>query len=89
METLSNILASFDIFQVILSAFPLIIDPIVHAFQQIFQTMYGYMKTLLSGHPGLTLGVIVFVTGYAGMSAFGFIRRYFTSSLRPAKQRSL
>jgi hypothetical protein len=89
METISNILASFDIFQVIIDAVPLITDPIVQAFEQIFITLYAYAKNLFTSHPGLALGLIVFVTGYAGVNILKLFRRTFSSSLHPLKQRSL
>jgi hypothetical protein len=88
METLSNILASFDIFQVLINAFPLITDPIIHAFEQIFTVMFSHFKNLFLAHPGLSLGLVVFVTGYAGSYAVKGIQRMFTLRFKPVEQRT-
>ncbi|MEI6433783.1 MAG: hypothetical protein WCP32_02985 [Bacteroidota bacterium] len=85
METLSNILASFDVFQVFFNSFQLIADPIAHAFQQIFATLYPFLKNMFSAHPGLTFGVIVFIFGYITLSSINLTRRFFSSSLTPIK----
>lgn len=85
METLSNILASFDVFQIFFNSFQLIADPIAHAFEQIFATLYPFFKNLFSAHPGLTFGVIVFILGYLTLSSVKLSPKFFSSSLRPVK----
>ncbi len=86
METLSNILASFDIFQVFVSAFPMITEPIGHAFEQIFVTLSGFYKSLFVAHPGITLGIFVLTLGYASVYVLNGIQRFIVSKLRPSKQ---
>jgi hypothetical protein len=88
METLSNILASFDIFQVLINAFPLITDPIIQAFEQIFTVMFSHFKNLFLAHPGLSLGLVVFATGYAGSYAVKGLQRMFTPTFKPVRQRT-
>jgi hypothetical protein len=86
METISNILASFDIFQVLLSALPMITDPIVNALQQTFTILFNYFHKLFIAHPGLTMGVIVFTTGYITVQIAGKAKRFFTPALRTVKK---
>jgi len=64
METLSHILASFDLFQVILNAFPGIFTPIIHAFQAMISQMFHLAVKLFVSHPGLTSGTIIFLCSY-------------------------
>jgi DNA-directed RNA polymerase beta subunit len=87
METLSNILASFDIFQVFVSAFPMITEPIVHAFDQIIITLSGFYNSLFVAHPGITLGIFVLTLGYASVYVLNGIQRFIVSKLRTSKQR--
>jgi len=87
METLSNILASFDIFQVLIPVFPMITDSIIHAFEQIFVSLSGTYKSLFVSHPGITLGIFVLTLGYASVYALSGIQRFIVSKLHPARQR--
>ena len=85
METISHILASFDIFQVFANLFPMITDPFVHAFEHIFPILSGYFKNLFLLHPGISLGFVVFLAGYSGISILRGIQRYFNISLKPVR----
>ena len=75
METLSNILASFDIFQVIISAFPQIFLPVAHAFQDIFNLLAGIAGEQFASHPGLIAGTAVFLTGYLSWTGLSKLKR--------------
>lgn len=69
METLSHILASFDIFQVILNIFPQIFNPLAHAFEIIFGMLYASGREIVSANPGLISGILLFVGTYGIMMA--------------------
>ena len=75
METLSHIIASFDIFQVILNAFPQIFNPIVQAFQGIFHQLFHLIKNIVSAHPGLIAGVVTFLLVYSGIMGIRQLKR--------------
>lgn len=64
METLSHILASFDIFQIIIGAFPHIFIPIFHAFQSMFVMLSDVAGKQFASHPGLISGTILFLLVY-------------------------
>jgi len=64
METLSHILASFDIFQTLISAFPQIFMPIVHAFQGMFVMLSDIAGKQFASHPGLISGTFIFLFVY-------------------------
>jgi F420-0:gamma-glutamyl ligase-like protein len=86
METITNILASFDIFQVLLSAIPMITDPIVNALDQTFTILFDYFRKLFLAHPGLLMGVIVFTTGYLVVKLTEKIRQYLIPAVRPLRK---
>lgn len=69
METLYNILASFDIFQIILNIFPQIFNPLVHAFELIFGMLYTNAVKLVTANPGLVSGLLLFAGTYALITA--------------------
>jgi hypothetical protein len=75
METLSHILASFDIFQTILSAFPQIFQPIVHAFQGMFVMLSEIAGKQFASHPGLISGTVIFLFVYVTWSGLSKLRR--------------
>ena len=75
METLTHILASFDIFQTILSAFPQIFQPIVHAFQGMFMMLTGIAGKQFASHPGLISGTFIFLFVYVTWTGFSKLRR--------------
>jgi hypothetical protein len=81
METLSNILASFDIFQVIISAFPLIFLPVIHALQSMFMTVTDIAGKQFESHPGLISGTVIFLLVYASYSGFSKLRKIISSFL--------
>jgi hypothetical protein len=60
METLSHILASFDIFQIFINAFPHIVNPIASAFTEIFGSLFGVAKRLVETYPGMVGGTLIF-----------------------------
>ena len=80
METLSNILASFDIFQVIISAFPHLFTPVVHAFRDIFTLLSDVAGEQFASHPGLISGTIVFLIIYVSWSGLVRLKRAFISA---------
>ncbi|MDP1620859.1 MAG: hypothetical protein Q8M08_00830 [Bacteroidales bacterium] len=75
METLSNILASFDIFQVIINAFPRIFQPLMDSLQGMFAMLYDFAAEQFSSHPGLISGTVIFFTVYAIWSGLSKLRR--------------
>jgi len=89
METLSHIIASFDIFQVILNAFPQIFNPIVQAFQGIFLQLFHFMKPMVVTHPGIISGMMIFFIGYGAVKAIGQFRKVPISSPQPSQPQSL
>jgi len=89
METLSHIIASFDIFQVILNAFPQIFNPIVQAFQGIFLQLFHVMKPMVVAHPGIISGMVIFLLGYGAVKAIGKFRKVPISSPQPSQSQSL
>jgi len=70
METLSQILASFDIFQVILNVFSQIFNPLVHAFQLIFELLFSGAKHIITANPGMVFGTLLFSGMYGIFSIF-------------------
>ena len=83
METLSNILASFDIFQVILSAFPRILNPIIHAFQGMFSMMADVAGKQFESHPGIISGTIIFFLVYITLTALSTLKRKIVLMKKP------
>jgi hypothetical protein len=82
METLQHILASFDIFQVILNIFPQIFNPLAHAFEIIFGMLYTSAKGLVTANPGLVSGTLLFVGTYGILTAILNRRKLRTAFLR-------
>jgi hypothetical protein len=82
METLSNILASFDIFQVILNAFPQIFSPIVHAFQGMFSVLSDIAGKQFEAHPGLISGTLIFFLVYLTFTGLSKLRKSYVSARR-------
>jgi hypothetical protein len=80
METLSNILASFDISQVLLSAFPQIFMPILHALQGMFVMLSEIAEKQFTSHPGLISGTIIFFLGYMSWTGIAKLKRSFLSA---------
>ncbi|MEI7725450.1 MAG: hypothetical protein WCK09_10125 [Bacteroidota bacterium] len=79
METLTHILASFDIFQVIISAFPHIFIPIAHAFQGMFVMLSDVAGKLFASHPGLISGTVFFLMVYGIWSGLSKLRQATTA----------
>lgn len=75
METLSGILASFDVFKVIVNSFPQAFKPLVHAFQVIFVTLSDLALEQFRAHPGLISGTIIFLALYAGWQGITALRK--------------
>jgi hypothetical protein len=80
METLSNILASFDISQILLSAFPQIFTPVLHALQGMFVMLSEIAEKQFTAHPGLISGTIIFLLGYLSWTGISKLRRSFLSA---------
>jgi hypothetical protein len=89
METLSNIIASFDIFQVLLQAFPKIFNPIIHSLEGLFTLLYNFVSNMISVHPGLLAGIVIFLAGYLVYNRLHRVRKPTTSSLPVSPRRSL
>ncbi|MCK9203653.1 MAG: hypothetical protein M0P58_04345 [Bacteroidales bacterium] len=68
METLNNIFASLDIFQVLLNSFPSIVDPIAHGFQYLFAHLFTSFKDFVRTNPGLMSGAIFMALVYTVMA---------------------
>lgn len=83
METLSNILASFDIFQVILSVFPDIFNPLFNALKGMVMTLVHTAGEQFTAHPGLISGSLIFLLIYLAWS--GLTRKRQTA---PVKQKT-
>jgi hypothetical protein len=75
METLSHILASFDIFQVIINVFPQIFSPVFHAFKGIFIMLSDVAGREFVTHPGLIAGTVIFTLLYATWSGVSRLTR--------------
>ena len=89
METLSQIIASFDIFQVLVSAFPRIYNPIIHAFEGMFVMLYDLLRNIILVHPGLLAGMGFFLIGYVVYYLFLKMRRSALSSTVSSQSRFL
>jgi len=57
METITHFLASLDIFQILINAFPSIFNPIIHGFQNLFILLFTSFKHLVELNPGLIGGM--------------------------------
>jgi len=68
METITQILASFDIFQVLISAFPQIFLPLAHAFTSLFHIISETAAKEFASHPGIISGSLIFITIYVAWS---------------------
>jgi len=89
METLSSILASFDIFPVIINAFPQIFVPVVHAFQGMFNLLSDLAGEQFAAHPGLISGTVFFLLVYATGSGLSKLRQTMVSARQSSPERSL
>ena len=81
METLTQILASFDIFQVLIAALPHLFGPLVQAFVTIWETMARLTAEQFASHPGLISGTILFLLAY---SAYTAVSKLFRRRTAPA-----
>lgn len=81
METLSQILASFDIFQVLIAALPHLFGPLVQAFVTIWDTTARLFAEQFTTHPGLISGTILFLIAY---SAYTAVSKLFRRRTAPA-----
>jgi hypothetical protein len=88
METLSNILASFDIFQILLNIFPPIFTPLAEAFRNIFTVLSDIATKQFAAHPGLFSGTIVFLLGYLAWNGIIKLRNIFFSAQPVSENRS-
>ncbi len=80
METFTHILASFDIFQVILNAFPRIFLPLAHAFRGMFVMLSDLAGKQFEAHPGLISGTILFFLVYLTMSGLSKVKQAIVSA---------
>ena len=89
METLSHIIASFDIFQVIINVFPNIFQPLAGAFQSIYLVMLHFVKNMVMEHPGLVSGVVIFLLTYGVYSGIRQFRKAIIFAPQASPQHSL
>jgi hypothetical protein len=64
METITHFLASLDIFQILINAFPSIFNPIIHGFQNLFILLFTSLKHLVELNPGLIGGMFFILAIY-------------------------
>ncbi len=89
METLYHFIASLDLFQIIINAFPQIFNPIFHAFEAIFLLLFQFMKNLVLAHPGLISGVAIFFAIYGTVIGIRQFRKPAISVPQASQSRSL
>jgi hypothetical protein len=75
METLHQVLASFDIFSVLVSAFPSIFNPLMEGFRELFQVLFSSIKQMVTLNPGLVLGSIFMSLVYFVINTFSRLRK--------------
>ena len=84
METITHILASFDIFEVLISAFPRIFIPVFHALQGMFTMLVDIAGRQFATHPGIISGTIVFLLGYLAWSGLSKLKQAIAVDRKPA-----
>ncbi len=84
METITHILASFDIFEVLISAFPMIFVPIFHALQSMFTTLVDIAGRQFASHPGIISGTIIFLLGYLTWSGIARLKHVMAAGRKSA-----
>jgi len=58
METIQHVIASFNIFSVLISALPSIFNPLAEGFRELFQVLFSSIKQMVTLNPGLVFGAI-------------------------------
>jgi hypothetical protein len=89
METFSHILASFDISQIFISAFPRIFIPVLHAFQGMFTMLSDIAGKQFASHPGLISGTFIILLVYLTWSGVSKIKQTIVSAQQVSLKRSL
>ena len=84
METLTHIIGSLDIFQIILSVFPQIFNPLAHAFQSRFIMLRDIAGEQFASHPGIISGTIIFSLAFAVYSGLSKLQRTIISTRNTA-----
>jgi hypothetical protein len=56
METLNQFFTVIDFSPVLIHAFPMIVNPISHGFQNLFVVLFTSLKNIIQLHPGLISG---------------------------------
>ena len=82
METFFQILASFDIFQIILNSFPAIINPIIKGFESIYHQIFPSIKNLVEHYPSMTFGSLILILAYSGYTFVQWIMKPRLASVR-------
>lgn len=77
METIVNILSSFDIFQILATVFSMVAEPVTASLQHTFTILFEYFRKLFLDHPGISFAMIVFIIGYITVSIAEKAKRYF------------
>ena len=75
METIHQMFASLDIFTVLLNAFPSIVNPLLHGFQNLFLVIFTSLKNIVSLNPGLICGTIFMSLVYFLVSSITRLRK--------------
>lgn len=83
METIANILASFDIFPLLLHALVISFKPVADAFSQMGAAMLPYLREMVVAQPGLLSGIIVMTLIY---SLYAMVKRMRVSAISAVQQ---
>ena len=70
METLNHLFAAIDFSTALIQAFPTIINPISHGFQNLFILLFTSLKNIVEIHPGLVSGTFFMSMIYIGYTFF-------------------
>jgi len=76
METLNHLIASLDIFQVLIQSFPAIVEPLSHGFQIMFIHLFTSLKNFTVMNPGLISGTIFISFVYGGFTLAQHLKKF-------------
>lgn len=71
METITQIIASLDIFSVLINIFPEIFNPIANAFESLFIQVYTSFEKLVALNPSIIFSILIFISAWG---LYNFIR---------------
>jgi hypothetical protein len=75
METIHHFFATFDIFSVLINAFPSIFNPLVHGFQSLFMMIFTSLKHIVTLNPGLICGTAFMSLVYLLVTSVSRLRK--------------